>query len=421
VSKGSDGQDNQEAGASSWMQRLTDAAGGIGANRAVLALTLGRMGDGIGNSVLFIVVPLYVATLPAPNVPFSQAVRTGILLSWFGLINGVVQPLAGAVIDRVGRRKPFVVGGLLLLAAGSISYVFVNEYWQMLLSRTAQGLGAAFTVPATLALMADASQRGTRGGSMGIFTTGRVLALGIGPLIGGALNESLGFSSVFYTSTGFVLIGALLVQLWVNDIRVSVDEIELPSFGSQLSVPILALGFATFSMATAFTMITSLEKQFNERLQGTALSFGLAFSALMFSRMLLQIPMGRWSDRGRRRPFVIAGLLLMAASTAPLGYVTANWQLILLRVLQGVASAGIAAPVFALAADMTRTGGEGRHMSIVTMGFGFGIALGTLIGGVGYEVSFQFPFLLGGGLAAFAAGMVFWLVPSSAQEDAKGE
>jgi MFS family permease len=412
-------QNNQEGSESPWGQRLRDMAGSVGANRAILALTLGRMGDGIGNSVLFIVVPLYVATLPAPNVPFSQVVRTGILLSWFGLINGVGQPFAGALIDRVGRRKPFVVGGLLLLAAGSISYLFVNQYWQMLLSRTAQGLGAAFTIPATLALMADASQRGTRGGSMGIFTTGRVLALGIGPLIGGALNDAYGFNSVFYTSAGFVLLGALLVQFWVKDIRISVDKIELPSFSSQLSAPILALGFATFAMATAFTMITSLEKQFNARLHGTALSFGLAFSVLMFSRVLLQIPVGRWSDRGRRRPFVIAGLLLMAASTAPLGYVTQQWQLILLRILQGVASAGIAAPVFALAADMTQTGEEGRHMSIVTMGFGFGIALGTLIGGVGYGVSFQFPFLLGGGLAALGAVLIVWLVPSSVERELK--
>jgi MFS family permease len=171
-------------------------------------------------------------------------------------------------------------------------------------------------------------------------------------------------------------------------------------------------------MATAFSALSALEKQFNARVGGTAFSFGVAFSALMLSRVLLQIPIGRWSDRSNRKPFVVAGLVLMTAATVPLGWVTKTWQLVGVRVLQGVASAAIAAPVFALAADMTQTGTEGRQMSIVTMGFGFGIAAGTLIGGVGSLISFQFPFVVGGALTLIAAAMVYWLVPSSAGEQA---
>jgi MFS family permease len=399
------------------LSRLRDAADRIGANRAVLALSVGRMGDAIGNSVLFIVVPLYVAIVPAPGFPWPEAVRSGILLSLFGLISGLLQPLAGTLVDRVGRRKPFIVGGLLLLGVGTTSYVFASRYWELLISRTVQGVAAALTIPATLAQIASASERQTRGGSMGVYTTLRVVGLAIGPLIGGALHDTLGFDSVFYTSTVFVLAGALMVQLWVQDIRVPAREIELPSFRGQLSPAILTLGLATFSMATAFSMLSTLEKQFNARLQQTAFGFGIAFSALMISRILLQIPIGRWSDRRSRKPFVIAGLVLMTASTAPLGWVTQTWQLIGLRVVQGVASAAIAAPVFALAADMTKTGGEGRHMSIVTMGFGFGIAMGTLIGGVGSVVSFQFPFIVGGALTLIGAGLVYWLVPSSVGRD----
>jgi MFS family permease len=108
----------------------------------------------------------------------------------------------------------------------------------------------------------------------------------------------------------------------------------------------------------------------------------------------------------------------MTAVTVPFGWVTQSWQLVGLRVLQGIASAAIAAPVFALAADMTQAGTEGRHMSIVTMGFGFGIAAGTLIGGVGSLVSFQFPFIIGGALTLIAAALVYWLVPTGAGQQA---
>ena len=44
---------------------LGNFAKSIGASRAVLALSIARMADAMGNSILFIIIPLYVAKLPA--------------------------------------------------------------------------------------------------------------------------------------------------------------------------------------------------------------------------------------------------------------------------------------------------------------------------------------------------------------------
>jgi MFS family permease len=77
-----------------------------------------------------------------------------------------------------------------------------------------------------------------------------------------------------------------------------------------------------------------------------------------------------------------------------------------LRVIQGIASAGIAAPAFALAADLSKTGGEGRQMSLTTMGFGLGIALGPLMAGVLAVLSFNLPFVLGGLMSLAGASVV---------------
>jgi MFS family permease len=74
--------------------------------------------------------------------------------------------------------------------------------------------------------------------------------------------------------------------------------------------------------------------------------------------------------------------------------------------LQGIASAGIAAPAFALAADLSKPGGEGRQMSITTMGFGLGIALGPLIAGVLAVLSFHLPFVIGGLMSLVGAWVV---------------
>lgn len=53
----------------------------IGANRVVVALSVARLADGMGNSILFIVIPLYVASLPAPWMPLPETLRAGILIS----------------------------------------------------------------------------------------------------------------------------------------------------------------------------------------------------------------------------------------------------------------------------------------------------------------------------------------------------
>ena len=390
----------------------------IGANRAVLALSIGRFGDGIGNSLLFVVIPLYIAQLPAPHFPLPETVRAGILLSLFGLVAGFVQPLTGALIDRLDRRKPFILGGLTLLACATAAYSLAGEYYQALIIRMFQGLGLALTIPPTLALLTRNTEKGSRGGSMGIFSTFRVTSLAVGPLLGGIVHDRFGFEATFYCGAAFIMLGGVLVLFWVKETRIGERRPPFKLLDRNLlgnGMP--ALGFATFVMAFAFAMIAPIEQRINMRVHETATMFGLAFSAVMASRIIVQIPIGRLSDRRGRKKLIMAGLALMAVATVPIGFVTSSWELVALRVLQGIASGGIAAPTFALAGDLSRSGGEGRQMSIVTMGFALGIAIGTLSAGVLAVFFFALPFLVAGLLAVIAVWWVYRRVPETVGPD----
>ena len=108
--------------------------------------------------------------------------------------------------------------------------------------------------------------------------------------------------------------------------------------------------------------------------------------------------------------FIVLGLLLMAAATWPMGLVQTTWELVALRVLQGVASGGIAAPVFALAGDLSKKGGEGRQISLVTMGFALGLATGTLAGGIAGTWSIFWPFVGAAVACVVGAAMVQFVV-----------
>jgi MFS family permease len=332
-------------------------------------------------------------------------------------VNSAAQPLTGALSDWTGRRKLFIQLGLAVMACATAAFVLATRYRDLLIIRAFQGIGFALTIPASMAIMTAVTERKTRGGAMGVFTTFRMLGFAVGPLIGGLVQVHFGFAAAFLTGTGFLVAGLVAVQVWVEDPPAGRDEAAGGEFRvfdtGLLSGGLLALGGAMFVMAAAIAMMSTLENTFNQRLHQSAIGFGVAFSALTVSRLVSQVPLGSLSDRLGRRPLIIAGLLFLAPTTALLGVAASTLQLTGVRLAQGLASAAVAAPAFALAGDLSTVGGEGRQLSVLTMGFGLGIALGPLLAGLLALVSFETPFLLGAALALIAAWIVYRYAPET--------
>lgn len=402
----------------------------LGVNNTVLALSFARFGDSFGNSILFVVLPLFVAQLPAPLFPVPESLRVGILISLFGLVNALFQPVVGIIGDRLGRGKPLILVGLACMSAGTLLFLLAGRFTHLLFMRALQGIGLALTVPASLSLMSRSTVKKTRGAAMGVYTTLRLVGFSLGPLMGGLLRDTVGFNASFYLGAGAIALGFAVVFFLVNepnrDDSPSAKELaaeaaangESPDgnrangsfFDRSLFTPsILAAGFGVFAMASAFTMIVTLENEINSRIHQSAFVFGIVFSSLMVSRLIFQVPLGRLSDKIGRKGLIIGGLLVMVPGTALIGVAHSTAVLVLLRVVQGLGSAGIAAPTFALVGDSAKSGGEGRQTSIVTTGFGLGLACGPLIAGALATVSFQLPFYVGGAilLAAAVVGYLF--------------
>jgi MFS family permease len=382
----------------------------LGVNRTILALSIARMGDGIANSLLFVLIPLYAAKIPDNFIHLPLPFIVGVLIAAYGVAAAGLQPLTAALVDRVGHHKRFIQTGLVLICLATLAFIMAGRYLDLLGLRIAQGCGLALEIPSTMALMAIMTQQATRGASMGFYTTMRMLGLALGPLAGGLLYDHLGFNAAFYTGAGILLLAVLVVQFGVADVQPS----EISSAGRRFQIIDLSLvtpsiasaGLATFMVASTFTLITTLENEFNSRLSINSFGFGLAFSVLMIGRLVFQLPMGKLSDRLGRKVFVFFGLLLLAPATALLGEVTHLLEFIILRFIQGLAAAAIIAPALALAGDSARAGAQGRQMSIVTMGFGWGIAFGPLLAGVLSVFSFKLPFWVAGALCLIGAGVV---------------
>ncbi len=391
----------------------------LGVNHAVLALSTARMADAIGNSILFIIIPLYVAKLPKEFFHYPIPVLVGSLISLYGFVAALLQPVMGALSDKLGKRKLLIQVGLGLIGISTLAYILANHFFDLLILRTFQGIAVAITIPASMALMAEITNKESRGGAMGVYSTLRITGFTIGPLVGGFLKDHFGFNAAFYAGFAFIILAMVLVQIWVTDVKVEKNKADVKNkiriFEKRLISPgILSAASATFMMAAAFSIITALENEFNSKLHINASQFGIAFSMLMVTRLLFQVPLGKYSDSIGRKPLILAGLILMCPATILLGISGSLGQLIVYRLIQGIAAAGIAAPAFAVAADLSHSGGEGRQMSIITMGFGLGIATGPLLAGFLSVLFFELPFIAIGFLSLVSAWIVYHFMPETA-------
>ncbi len=388
-----------------------------GVNQTVLAISFARFTDALGNSLIFVLLPLYIASMPSPKISWPEPILVSVVIALYGLVNTILQPLIGVLTDRVPSRKPIITVGLFLMAAGTLAFVFSKRYSNLLLIRSLQGVGVALTVPASLTLINASTEKETRGRAMGFYSTLRLIGFAIGPLVGGFILTRMGFNTAFYVGAGVIFLGTILVQILVHEEpknELDPSPIRLNFFDAKVwDRNMISLAAALFMMASSYSMMGALENEFNTRLQQTALGFGIAFSALTVTRMIVQTPVGYLSDKIGRKPLIIIGMVLMAPTTVLLGYVGTTLQLTGARALQGLTSAAIASPALALAGDLTSKDIEGRQMSIVTMGFFLGITVGPLIAGFLTSYSFVLPFYIGAVMLIIGALIVYRFVPDS--------
>jgi MFS family permease len=90
----------------------------------------------------------------------------------------------------------------------------------------------------------------------------------------------------------------------------------------------------------------------------------------------------------------------------------------LARFLQGVAGTMVFAPALALAGDLATGGDSGTKLSVLTMAFGLGVALGPLSAGFLVSLGFVVPFTFGAALALCGLVLVYTQVEETVGEEA---
>jgi EmrB/QacA subfamily drug resistance transporter len=189
-----------------------EPAGGDGTPRRSLVLGICCM------SVLLIAMDVTIVNVALPAIQHDlHASLSGLqwILDAYTLVVASLLMLSGSMSDRFGRRRVFQIG-LSLFVTGSLLCSLAHTINQLIAYRALQGLGASMLNPVALSIVANVfTEPKARAHAVGVWGAVSGMALALGPLLGGALTQSIGWRSIFWVNVpigiGTIILAAVYV------------------------------------------------------------------------------------------------------------------------------------------------------------------------------------------------------------------
>jgi MFS family permease len=325
---------------------------------------------------------LYIPTLPTyVQSKSSSLALVGIVLSMYGLWQAVIRLPLGIAADWLGRRKPFIIGGLVLVGLGAWIMGTAEGAPGLAVGRAVTGLAAGTWVPLVVIFSAlfppEDAVRATALLSL-ISSLGRVLATSIT----GSLNQLGGYSLAFYLAAGGAAL-AILILLPTRETSRPTHQPSLASVGHLITrrdvlLPSLLAALSQFAnWAATFGFMPIFAKQ----LGGSDVTQSMLVSMHIGLVILGNLVATAIVRRIGARRLVYASFILLSAG---IGMAALATSLSLLFVAQGFIglSMGISYPVLMgmsirYVEDAERTTAMGLHQAV----YAVGMFVGPWVGG----------------------------------------
>ena len=231
---------------------------------------------------------VYVPILPVHTESLgASAAMVGTVVSAYAVAQLVLRIPVGIWADSLGRRKPFVVAGLLFAALGALGLGLSPSPWFLFASRAVTGVAAVAWVPTMVLYVSYHSARRVpraMGVIMGINGSAQLTAALVGGLIARAWNAE----ATFFVAAGVSLV-AILVMTPVREPPATESRRRAPRQFLQVAVtPLLLIAsgiailshFVRFSTSFAFTPLYAADIGASDAALGYIVAAMFAFSTL---------------------------------------------------------------------------------------------------------------------------------------------
>ncbi|WP_289845970.1 DHA2 family efflux MFS transporter permease subunit [Curtobacterium salicis] len=147
--------------------------------------------------------------------------------------------LSGSTADRIGRRTTFQVG-LALFTAGSLLCSLAPSVGWLVVFRMVQAVGGSMMNPVAMSIITatfdDAKERAR---AVGVWGAVVGVSMGVGPLVGGALTDTVGWRAIFLINVPIGIAAVVLTFLFVPESR-SPKPRKLDPLGQGIVIVLLA-------------------------------------------------------------------------------------------------------------------------------------------------------------------------------------
>jgi len=197
-----------------------------GAESQLIATTL-------DNAVLNTALPSLARSLHATTSDLQWITNAYTLVFASALI------LAGGMGARLGSRAA-LLGGLVVFGGGSATAALSDSPAQLIAWRAVMGLGAAFIMPATLAIITRIFTPAERPKAYAVWSAAAGIGVVVGPVTGGLLLEHYSWSSAFWINVPLVVVALVAVLIVVPSVPTA-RERRLDVLGAVLVTAAVAL------------------------------------------------------------------------------------------------------------------------------------------------------------------------------------
>ena len=364
-----------EDGSIYWLRNLYVCL--FGAFTTILSMTL-----------LLPFLPIYVqhlgVTSPAAIVQWSS-----VAFSVTFLAAALVAPLWGKLADRYGRKLILMRASLGMALAMSAMGLAHNVY-QLVALRLLVGLAGGYA-SGSMILVATQTPKARTGWALGTLSTGVLAGNLLGPLVGGILPGLVGIRNTFFFAGGVIFIAFLATSFLIREDKTNAQRKAARHVGSAWAKipdrrPVLAMLLTALLLLLANMSVEPIITVYVAQLVAdpskVVLVSGLVMSAAALGSILAAPRIGRLADRIGHWKVVVVCLLAAAVLLIPQAFVTAGWQLILLRFLMGMALAGLLPCITALIRHSVPDAVSGNILGYSQSAQYAGQVSGQLLGGV---------------------------------------
>lgn len=183
-------------------------------------------------SLGYVATDIYLPSLPSITTYFNATENETQMTLFTYLLSFSVSPLIfGPLSDHFGRKK-VVLGGIIFCLIPTFGSIFSGSIESLMLFRFIQGAGTGAVMIATRASVTDLFTGKALTHQTSLMTMFMPLVLSLAPTIGGALQESFGWRSVFVFLTIYMLISLLWTTLRPESIKTKSNKKISQVFGS---------------------------------------------------------------------------------------------------------------------------------------------------------------------------------------------